>query len=76
MMYDVFKRINDDYSFLDNKEDMSNIIKKHCGESLKVSEKIGFQIKKLHKALILTDDPLYSKKMVDSKDYLKSYRII
>ena len=73
MMYDVFKRVNDDYSFLNNKEDMSNIIKKHCGESLKVSEKIGFQIKKLHKALILTDDPLYSKKMVESKDYLKNY---
>ena len=73
MMYDVFKRINDDYSFLENKEDMSNIIKKHCVESLKVSEKIGFQIKKLHKALILTDDPLYSKKMVDSQDYLKNY---
>jgi hypothetical protein len=73
MVDDVFKRINDDYSFLNNKEDMSNIVKKHCVESLKVSEKIGFQIKKLHKALILTDDPLYSKKMVDSKDYLKNY---
>jgi hypothetical protein len=73
MMYDVFKRVNDDYSFLNNREDMSNIIKKHCGESLKVSEKIGFQIKKLHKALILTDDPIYSKKMVDSKNYLKNY---
>lgn len=73
MIYDVFKRVNDDYSFLNNKEDMSNIIKKHCVESLKVSEKIGFQIKKLHKALILTDDPLYSKEVVDSKDYLKNY---
>lgn len=73
MMYDIFKRVNDDYSFLNNREDMSNIIKKHCGESLKVSEKIGFQIKKLHKALILTDDPIYSKKMVDSKNYLKNY---
>ncbi len=72
MMNDVFKRINDDYSYL-NKEDMSNMIKKHCVESLKVSENIGFQIKKLHKALISTDDPLYSKEMVDSKDYLKNY---
>jgi len=73
MINDVFKRVNDDYTYLNNKEDMSNIIKKHCVESLKVSEKIGFQIKKLHKALILTDDPLYSKEMVDSKDYLKNY---
>jgi hypothetical protein len=73
MVNDVFKRINDDYSYLNNKEDMSNIIKKHCVESLKVFEKIGFQIKKLHKALILKDDPLYSKEMVDSKDYLKNY---
>lgn len=73
MIYDVFKRVNDDYSFINNKEDMSNMIKKHCVESLKVSEKIGFQIKKLHKALILKDDPLYSKEMVDSKNYLKNY---
>lgn len=73
MIYDVFKRVNDDYSYLNNKEYMSNMIKKHCGESLKVSEKIGFQIKKLHNALILKDDPLYSKEMVDSKDYLKNY---
>ncbi len=73
MIYDVFKRVNDDYSYLNNKEDMSNMIKKHCVESLKVSETIGFQIKKLHKALILADDPLYSKEMVKSKDYLKNY---
>ncbi|TKJ26969.1 MAG: hypothetical protein CEE42_03875 [Promethearchaeota archaeon Loki_b31] len=73
MIYDVFKRVNDDYSYLNNKENMSNMIKKHCVESLKVSEKIGFQIKKLHNALILKDDPLYSKEMVDSKDYLKNY---
>ncbi len=73
MVNDVFKRVNDDYSYLNNKEEMSNIIKKHCVESLKISEKIGFQIKKLHKALILTDDPLYSKQMVDSKLYLKEY---
>ncbi len=73
MVNDVFKRVNDDYSYLNNKEEMSNIIKKHCVESLKISEKIGFQIKKLHKALILTDDPLYSKQMVDSKIYLKEY---
>ncbi len=73
MINDVFKRINDDYSYLNNKEDMANIIKKHCVESLKVSETIGFQIKKLHKALILKDDPLYSKEMVDSKSYLKNY---
>ncbi len=73
MINDVFKRINDDYSYLNNKEDMSTLIKKYCVESLKVSEKIGFQIKKLHKALILIDDPLYSKEMVDSKDYLKNY---
>ena len=73
MIYDVFKRVNDDYSYLNNKEEISNMIKKHCVESLKVSEKIGFQIKKLHKALILKDDPLYSKEMVDSKKYLKNY---
>jgi len=73
MIYDVFKRVNDDYSYLNNKEEISNLIKKHCVESLKVSETIGFQIKKLHKALILTDDPLYSKEMVDSKNYLKNY---
>jgi len=73
MVDSVFVRISDDISFLDNKGKMAALIKEHCVDSLKVSEKIGFQIKQLHDALILQNDQLYSKETVLSKDYLKNY---
>jgi len=73
MVDSVFDRASDDISFLDNKGKMSALIKEYCVDSLKVSEKIGFQIKQLHEALILQNDHLYSKETVLGKDYLKNY---
>jgi len=73
MINSVFNRVSDDFSSLEDKNIMSAYIKEYCTESLKVSEKIGFQIKQLHEALILQNDHLYSKETVLSKDYLKNY---
>ena len=73
MISSVFNRVSDDFSSLEDKDNMSAYIKEYCADSLKVSEKIGFQIKQLHEALILQNDQLYSKETVLSKDYLKNY---
>jgi hypothetical protein len=73
MIISVFNTVKEDFSSFDDKDNMSAYIKKYCADSLKVSEKIGFQIKQLHEALLLKDDPLYSKETVVSNDYLKNY---
>jgi hypothetical protein len=73
MINSVFKSVSDDFSSLEDKDNMSAYIKEYCADSLKVSEKIGFQIKQLHEALIVQTDPLYSKETVLSKGYLKNY---
>jgi hypothetical protein len=69
----VFETLKKDFSILNIKENISNLIKKNCTESLRVSEQIGLQIKQLHKALILPGDPQYEKVLVNSKKYLNSY---
>ncbi len=73
MVNSVFSGVSDDLSSTIDKENMSAYIKKYCGNSLKVSDKIGFQIKQLHEALILQKEPLYSKESVLGKDYMKHY---
>ncbi|MHA1670049.1 MAG: hypothetical protein ACTSV5_05650 [Promethearchaeota archaeon] len=73
MVKSLFININEDYSHLSNKEIINELIKDNCGESLKVSEEIGVQIRKLHKALILKGDTQYFKETVKSKDYLLDY---
>jgi len=73
MINSVFNKVSGDLSSFEDKDNMSAYIKEYCAESLKVSEKIGFQIKQLHEALIIQDDQLYSKETVLSKDYLKRY---
>ncbi|MFX1528465.1 MAG: hypothetical protein ACFFB4_12910 [Promethearchaeota archaeon] len=73
MIYKVFRDINEDYSYLDNKEKMSEIIYQNCSESLKVSEKIGVHIKELHKALVLPDREDFNKETVDSENFLEQY---
>ena len=73
MIISVFNRVSDDFSSLEDKDNMSAYIKEYCADSLKVSEKIGFQIKHLQEALIVQNDNLYSKETVQSKDYLKDY---
>ncbi|NVM45720.1 MAG: hypothetical protein HWN79_12470 [Candidatus Lokiarchaeota archaeon] len=73
MINSVFNTVSEDFSSLKDKDNMSVYIKKYCADSINVSEKIGFQIKQLHEALLLKNDPLYSKETVMSKDYLKNY---
>lgn len=69
----VFKSIDDDYSYLSDKEKVSEIIKNFSTESIRVSELIGVHIKELHKALILSEDNQYSQETVDSSEYLRLY---
>jgi len=73
MMDSIFEVVDGDDPSLSDKEKISGYIKNYCVNSLHVSEKIGLQIKKLHEALILQSDPLYSKETVSSVDYLKDY---
>jgi hypothetical protein len=73
MITSVFNEVGGDYSPLEDKDRMSTYIKEYCANSLSVSEKIGFQVKQLHEALIINDDKLYSKETVSSKEYLKNY---
>jgi len=73
MLNSIFESVDVDDPSLNNKEKISGYIKNYCVNSLQVSEKIGLQIKKLHEALILQSDPLYSKESVSSEDYLKDY---
>ncbi|MHA2288330.1 MAG: hypothetical protein ACXABG_06045 [Promethearchaeota archaeon] len=73
MIISLFSDKNVDLASLGEKEIMSANIKKYCADSLKVSETISLQIKQLHEALLLKDDPLYSRETVTSKDYLSSY---
>ncbi|MFX0057335.1 MAG: hypothetical protein ACFE85_09130 [Candidatus Hodarchaeota archaeon] len=73
MVNSVFKTINEDYSYLLDKEKVSEIIKNYCSESITVSELIGMHIKELHKALILSDNNQYNQEVVDSSEYLRLY---
>ena len=73
MISKLFKNVNDDYSYLSKKEEVSEKIKLFCIESLKVSEEIGVQIKNLHKALRLEGDDSYFKEKVNGKEYLANY---
>ncbi|TFG25601.1 MAG: hypothetical protein EU532_11530 [Promethearchaeota archaeon] len=73
MINDVFKNINDDYTYFRDKEEKNNTIKYYCVESLKVSAEIGLEIKNLHKALRLEGDDHYFKERVNSKEYLDNY---
>jgi hypothetical protein len=73
MIISVFNRVGDDFSPLEERNIKSAYIKEYCENSLRVSEKIGYQIKQLHDSLVLESDDLYSKESVLSKDYMKSY---
>ncbi|MFW9947488.1 MAG: hypothetical protein ACFFDX_11755 [Candidatus Odinarchaeota archaeon] len=75
MVNRVYKDLDEDYSYLADKQKRIEIIKENCSESLKVSEQIGIQIKQLHKALILSDQIQFNKEVVDSVKYLKNYTI-
>jgi hypothetical protein len=73
MVNEAFMDIDSDYSYLSDNTKISEIIKKYCTESIKVSELIGVHIKGLHQALIFQEDDQYSLEKVDSTKYLKSY---
>jgi len=59
MINQVITDVNSDYSYLRNDEERRSIIKKSCDKSIIVSKKIGLEIKKLHKALILPEISQY-----------------
>ncbi|KKM18304.1 hypothetical protein LCGC14_1667040 [marine sediment metagenome] len=73
LINDVFKDIDLDYSYINERSNVSKIIKEYCGETIKVSSEIGDYIKNLHKSLILPDQNEFSLESVDSSIYLKNY---
>jgi hypothetical protein len=73
MLKSISEAIGNEDPSISDKEKITEYINNYCANSLQVSEKVGFQIKKLHEALILQDDPQYSKESVPSVAYLKDY---
>jgi len=73
MVNNVFKDINGNYSQLSEKSNISQLIKKNCYETLKVSDEIGNYIKRLHESLIYPEKIEYNLESVESNNYLASY---
>ena len=73
MINGIFKNVNEDFSHFGEQSNISNIIKKNCVETLKVSNEIGAYIKSLHNSLILPDSDTYNLESIGSEDYLKTY---
>ena len=73
MINGIFKNVNEDFSNFGEQSNISNIIKKNCVETLKVSNEIGAYIKSLHNSLILPDSDNYNLESIGSEDYLKTY---
>ena len=73
MINGVFKNVNEDFSNFGEQSNISNIIKKNCVETLKVSSEIGAYIKSLHNSLILPDSENYNLESIGSEVYLKKY---
>ncbi len=73
MVNNVFKDINGNFSQLIEKSNISQLIKKNCYETLKVSDEIGNYIKRLHESLIYPEKIEYNLESVESNNYLASY---
>jgi maltose alpha-D-glucosyltransferase/alpha-amylase len=73
MIQNTFSNLNADFSHLEDKTELSRIIKQYCEQSLKISEEIGSNITNLHNALILPEQEEYSLETIESDYYLKNY---
>jgi hypothetical protein len=73
MINKEFKDLNQDFSQLTEKSNISQIIKENCYETLKVSDEIGNYIKRLHESLIYQERKEYNLESVESSKYLESY---
>lgn len=73
MIYDVFKNVQGDYSHLNDNQQISDIIKKKCVETLRVSKDIGTYINRMHRALKLPETRDTSENKVKSESFFKQY---
>lgn len=73
MIKKTFKDVNSDYSKFIEKNNVSNLIKEYCSETIKLSSEIGEIINNLHRSLILSNQEEYSLESVDSNIYLENY---
>jgi maltose alpha-D-glucosyltransferase/alpha-amylase len=73
MVYEVFSDPNSDFSKLNEKMEVSQLIKDYCSETLQMSSEIAKSIKNLHEALILSEDSNYISEVVESDFYLSNY---
>ena len=73
MISHVFTDVAKDYSKYTDKQNISNLIKERCAETIKLSSEIGNSINDLHNALILSSQDNYSLESVDSRTYLRNY---
>ncbi len=73
MIYSVFNNIHNDFSMLDDKEKISNHIKRYFVKTRRVSSEIGTYIQNLHNSLVLQEEKDYNLEQVISESYLKEY---
>lgn len=73
MIKTEFKNADNDYSKYNDKSNISQLIKDHCSETIRVSSEIGKYINNLHKSLVLPSQIEYNVETVDSETYLKTY---
>ncbi|MFW9827917.1 MAG: hypothetical protein ACFFEY_10010 [Candidatus Thorarchaeota archaeon] len=69
----TFTNIEEDYSELNERSKVSQLIKENCSETILVSSEIGNYIENLHESLILSEQKEYMLESVDSELYLKTY---
>lgn len=75
MINEGFKNIDEDYSKFNEKNNVSQLIKEKCIETLIVSKEISNYIRNLHKCLILPEIEDFSLESVKSKDFLNTYTV-
>ncbi len=73
MIKTKFKDIDDNYSKLTEKSNISKLIKENCVETINVSTEIGNYIRNLHKSLVLPSQREYELESMPSEKYLMNY---
>ncbi|MFX1554842.1 MAG: hypothetical protein ACFFBV_13010 [Promethearchaeota archaeon] len=73
MINSTFVDISNNYSKFNEKTNISQLIKKNCTETIRVSSEIGSYINNLHRSLVIPDQKKYNLESVDSVIYLKNY---
>ncbi|MHA1723289.1 MAG: hypothetical protein ACTSYC_00430 [Promethearchaeota archaeon] len=73
LIYNVFKNVNEEYSYLKNDNECSELTKQYCIETIKVSKEMGAYIKQLHEALKEPNIKDNQEYRIASKSFFDAY---